>query len=80
MIPAYRGKIYRADTENTAVPKCMGLPIITSITKTYDADLADVKTIVFGTDRNYCIDLGVNARYQIFIRRVNPPQDTIDDT
>ena len=76
----YRGMVYRADTKTVATPKCMGLPIITSITKTYDADLTDVKTIVFGTDRNYCIDIGVNARYQLFVKRVSPSQNVIDDT
>lgn len=74
----YRGKIYRADNDDTVTPICIGLPIITSITKTYDSDLTEVKTIVFGTDYNYCADLGVKARYQITVERVNP--FPIDDT
>lgn len=74
----YRGKIYRADNGNTVTPLCMGLPIITSVTKTYDSDLTEIKTIVFGTDYNYCADLGVSARYQITFERVNP--DVVDDS
>lgn len=74
----YRGKIYRADRKDTATPVCMGLPIITSVTKTYDSDLTEIKTIVFGTDYNYCADLGVSTRYQITFERVNPT--TVNDS
>ena len=48
------------------------------MTKTYDVDLSEIKTIVFGTDRNYCADLGTSARYQVFVKRVNPAE--IDDS
>jgi hypothetical protein len=77
MRPAYNAFIYRIHTP-LGTPLCMGLPIITSVTKTYDVDLKDALTIVFGTDRNYLADLGTSTRYQVFMERVNPanPDDS----
>ena len=74
----YTSYLLLAPDEDTPRSIRFGLPTVTSVMETVKADLTPITTIMFGTENNYAIDLGVSKTLQATFVRVNPNE--VDDS